>query len=112
MRAQPPDIPERWAELATGPASEAGDGSFWVTALRREEQKVNAACRALGGLEYFTGAEFTGTPRDRMRHIREVVAELRVELGMPRDPLSFAATADEDAFDRIERNALPGGEAA
>jgi hypothetical protein len=92
--------PKRWSELAT--ANDTA-GSFWIAALRREEDKVNAACRALGGLEFFIGPEFTGTSRDRMRHIREVVAELRAELGMPHDPLDPTREMPDSAL---------GGEAA
>jgi hypothetical protein len=100
------DRPQRWAELALGLAAEAGDGSFWVAALRREERKVNAACRALGGLEYLTGPEFTGSSRTRLRRIREVVAELRDGLGMPPNPLNptGAVAASDDV--------VSGGEAA
>jgi hypothetical protein len=101
--------PERWTELALGPAAEAGDGSFWVAALRREERKVNAACRALGGLEYLTGPEFSGSSRTRLRRIREVVAELRDGLGMPPNPLDPAAAGLSPATDT---ESVSGGEAA
>ena len=101
--------PKRWTDLALGPTAEAGDGSFWVAALRREERKVNAACRALGGLEYLTGPEFTGSSRTRLRRIREVVAELRDGLGMPPDPLNPTSTV---ASGSASDDAVSGGEAA
>jgi hypothetical protein len=101
------NAPERWAELAMGAASKSDDGSFWVAALRREERKVNAACRALGGLEYLTGPEFTGSSRARLRRIREVVVELRDGLGMPPNPLDPAASGRGPASESVS-----GGEAA
>jgi hypothetical protein len=76
--------PENWPRVAAATDEATGAVStFWITALHREEQKVNAACRALGGLEFLVGPEYDGTPRTRLRRIREVVAELRDELGMP-----------------------------
>lgn len=77
--------------------------TFWAAALRREQDKVNAASGALGGLEYLTGPDFDGAPGTRLRRIREVVEELRVGLGMPAPP-------ELDATH--ETSSTPGGEAA
>jgi hypothetical protein len=84
---------DNWTELATARREEPdGPGWFWIVALRREEHRVNAACRALGALEFLVGPEFTGTTRNRLASIGEVVAELRDELGMPPGPVLASAT--------------------
>jgi hypothetical protein len=95
-----------WTDLATARRDEPdGPGWFWIVALRAEERRVNAACRALGALEFLTGPEFSGTTRGRLVSIREVVAELRDELGMPPAPMlaPAAGTTSETSS---------GGEAA
>ena len=107
--------PENWTRLAAAtPESDESSkaaNSFWIAALRREERKVNAACRALGGLEYLVGPEFTGNPRTRLRRIREVVAELRDGLGMP--PLPPGPIGDTaSAMPSTATEQARGGEAA
>ena len=56
---------------------------FYRRRLSEERERVYAACRALGALEYHVDPASSRDPKTRLVKIRAVVAELRADLGLP-----------------------------
>ena len=61
------------------------------------QEKVTAAATAAGGLGFWVDQQVQATPSQRVRHIRELVDELRQALDLPDRPLdtAFDGTAGE-----------------
>ncbi len=68
---------------------------FYLQKWHEERERVLAACRALGALEYLTGPEFPGNQRERLARLHELAAELRAGLDIP--PKQAAPTGGEAA---------------
>jgi hypothetical protein len=59
---------------------------YWRNVAQANEERVNAACEAVGAAGYYLGPYCPLSPTERLTTLREVISDLRVALGLTADP--------------------------
>jgi hypothetical protein len=60
---------------------------YWRNVAEANEERVNAACQAVGAAGYYLGPYCPLSERERLATLRDVIADLRVALGLTADPV-------------------------
>jgi hypothetical protein len=61
--------------------------TYWRNVAEANEERVNAACMAVGTAGYYLGPYCSLSEAERLATLREVLADLRRALGLTADPV-------------------------
>ena len=71
---------------------------YWRELSNRSRVEIEATCRAIGAAGYLLGPYCPYTDAERLTHLREVIAELRLAIGL--DDPDTTSTATDTPNDR------------